>query len=167
MLRVLNSTIRLMGACAMFFLMMITVVDVFARNVLNSPLPGADELAELALGCIVFLLLPAITYKRGHIAVDLVGRRSDGALRMVLEVAAAVIGCAVFLLIGWRLAYLAMNAQKYGDATPSLHIPMAPMFYLIAFLAIVSAGASLATIPSAIRAAYPRTVTPEHAKADQ
>lgn len=152
MWRLLNSTTRLSGACAIFFLMALTVVDVFGRSVLNRPLPGADELTELTLACIVFLLLPAITCKRGHIAVDLVGRNPNGVLRMVLEIAAAIIGCSVFILIGWRLAHLAVTAQKYGDATPFWQIPLAPIFYLIAGLAIINACASLATIPGAVRA---------------
>lgn len=147
----LSKAIDVFGAFLLFALMMLTVVDVFGRSVLNRPLPGADELTELALGCVVFLLLPKISLQRRHIAVDLVARKSGRSLRSALDLLGAATGFVVFALIGWRLWHLAVTASGYNDSTATLGIPIAPALYLFAVLAIVNAFAFLATIPAALR----------------
>ena len=62
------------GAAALAFLVVLTVVDVVGRYALSAPAPGATELTEFGVAALVFAALPAVTWRGGHVAVDLLDR---------------------------------------------------------------------------------------------
>lgn len=156
----LNKAINVLAASLLFVLMMLTVVDVIGRTVLNRPLPGTGELTEIALACIVFCLLPQVSLRQRHISVDLISRLVSRPVLMALDVIVALAGFVAFGLVGWRLWYFAVAAGRYDDATPTLGLPLAPLLYLVAVLAGVSAFAFLLTIPEALKGST-STKTPE------
>lgn len=140
----------LFGAVLLFVLMAVTFVDVLGRNVINKPLTGASELTEVLLALIIFLMLPQVALRQQHIVIDLIDGVAGRIGRAVLDIFAALISAAMFGLIAMQLWVLGDKSAGYADATPSLGIPLAPVFYVLAVLAAINVLAFLIAIPISI-----------------
>ncbi|SHM51548.1 TRAP-type C4-dicarboxylate transport system, small permease component [Roseovarius litoreus] len=124
-----------LASVLLFALMIITFVDVIGRNFLNRPLPGAPELTQIFLATMVLLMLPSVSWRQDHIAVDLVDMLKSRLLSVVQQILTSVIGAVLFGVIGWRLWGLGERAGRFNDATVSLYIPLEPIFYGMSILA--------------------------------
>ena len=139
-------------------LMGVVVVDVVGRNLLSHPLVGATEIEEILIGAIVFLGYPVLALREMHITVDLVS--VGPALRAVQRVLAALVGAALFAVIGWRLWVQAERVMRYGETTGVLAIPIWTMLAGISILAGVTALFFLLSIGRVLRGAAP-SASPE------
>jgi TRAP-type C4-dicarboxylate transport system permease small subunit len=142
----LRTVIGLISSVLMFLLMMLTVVDVIGRNFLHAPLPGAAELTEMALPLLMFLLLPQITFTQKHITVELIDGISGPVMRFLQKLVASVAGAGLFFLIGWQVWVLGQRSASYGDVSTTLHIPIAPVLYVVAILSVICAFAFLGVL---------------------
>jgi TRAP-type C4-dicarboxylate transport system permease small subunit len=147
----IDKWIGVFASVLLFLLMMLTVVDVTGRSLLNQPLTGASELTEITLACIVFLLLPQIARDQKHITVDLIGSVASRQVQAALDLVSGLTGCFVFSVIAWQMWGLAERAAGYGDATPSLGLPLAPVLILLAIMSFLTALGFLATILKVFR----------------
>ena len=59
------------AAVTLFSLMLTTCIDVFGRYLFNNPLTGSTELTEIAVGIVVFSVLPVISWRNDHVVVDI------------------------------------------------------------------------------------------------
>jgi TRAP-type transport system small permease protein len=150
MLKRVEILVGILGASLLFLLMAVTFIDVFGRNLLNRPLVGASELTEVLLACIIFLMLPQVALRQQHIIIDLIDNVIARPVRIVLDIAAALLSAGMFTLIAQQLWVLGTKAAGYADATPSLGIPLAPVFYFVAILAGFNVIAFLITIPAIV-----------------
>lgn len=129
------------ASLALFTLMVLTFADVVLRSVANAPIEAATELIRLLMAVIVFTALPALSWRGGHITVDLL----DGLFRRLriargLE-ALVSIACGVALWFpARRIIDLAERAKSYGDQTEYLHIPTFYIAWLIAASVFVTAA---------------------------
>ena len=136
-------------ACAALFLLMVmTFCDVVLRSTMNAPIAAAPELTRILMAIIVFSVMPIISSRNGHIAVDL----ADGLflrLGLVRERNAAIhMICGVALI--WplqRVWLLAERARSYGDVTEYLGIPQ---FYIGWFIAGSLASTAMAMVATGI-----------------
>lgn len=120
-------------------LMAMTVVDVLGRYLLNAPLSGAYELTQYGLALVVFAALPQVTAAGEHVAVDLFEKALPAWVRRSLAFVWAVIIAGALLFLAWRLTFLAERLGRYGDSTPTLKIPLAPLAWIMAGSAALSA----------------------------
>jgi TRAP-type C4-dicarboxylate transport system permease small subunit len=113
--------------------MVMTFFDVILRSVFNSPIEEATELTRILMAVIVFSVLPVISSRGDHIAVDLADSLFD---RFRLDRARnAVVFLFSAVLLYWpteRVWILAERARDYGDVTEYLAIPQ---FYIGWFIA--------------------------------
>jgi TRAP-type C4-dicarboxylate transport system permease small subunit len=143
----LRASEQFIGVCAalvLFCLMGLGVVDVVFRYLLNSPVPGAAEIAELLLGVMVFLALPLATARREHVTVDLLpvsSQRLRGRLRLALTY---LISAGVAAAMAWQLAGKARDQADYGDTSAFLSIPLAPIAWLMTTTTAIAAAILLA-----------------------
>lgn len=124
-------------------MMLLTLLDVVGRYALNAPVPGATELTELLLAVVIFIGLPIASADQDHVRIDLVigvlPRAVTRALAPLIETASAVI----LLVIAWQIWRVGSGLAGYGGATMTLHIPLAPVAYLLALLTILAAALHL------------------------
>ncbi|MGE0313442.1 MAG: TRAP transporter small permease [Lautropia sp.] len=118
---------------------MLTFGDVLGRNVFGRPLPGATELTELALVGMTFLIYPRLALRQQHLVIDLFDRYMGVAARRLQQCASGVCGAVLFGAIGWRLWILGGRASGYGDVTAYLQIPLAPAYWFMSVLAVITA----------------------------
>jgi len=135
-----------LSAVLLFVLMVLTVLDVVGRNFLHRPLLGASELTEMLLPYVVFLLLPHISLHHKHITIELIDGISGRWLRRVQTILAGLTGAIVFSIIAWHLWVFGDRAVSYGDLSPSLGLPLAPVIYGISILSGLTAIAFLASL---------------------
>lgn len=141
------------NACAALTLgaiVVLMVVDVTARYLFNSPVPGAGEVIELAMAVLVFSALPMTTLRREHVTLDYVETMLPAAVRRVTSKLTDIATAAIIGFLAWRLAVKSATIISYGDTTPYLQWPIAP----IAIFVSVMAGATALLL--AISAFQPR-----------
>lgn len=131
----------LLGSCAalvLFALMAITLVDVTGRYLFSAPLSGAFEVTEMMLAALIFLGLPLVTAKGGHVAVDLLDALLPAWLRAVQSLLIDLINVLAFGIFAWVLWELAFKTYRYEDTTSVLEIPYAGLVFMMAFTTSVS-----------------------------
>jgi TRAP-type C4-dicarboxylate transport system permease small subunit len=133
-LRWTNRVMVYVAAVALFGMMMLTVVDVFGRYFLNKPIKGVYELVGFTLVCAGAWGMGYSQIKKGHIRVDFLLKRFSERVQAILTILANLVGFAGFSLLCWRVILLAQYyfSLKKGNATDTLHIPIAPFVILLA-----------------------------------
>ena len=84
--RMLDRSLGLVVALIMFFMMVLTFIDVVGRQLFDSPVPGGGELTEIALGFVVYIGLPLVCLRREHITIGLMAGIFKGRVRQMQHV---------------------------------------------------------------------------------
>jgi len=126
---------KLMSRVAMvilFFMMGLTVIDVFMRKVFSNSILGSVELTEYMLVILIFLSLAETEVTEGHVKVDLImGRFGERAQAL----ADAITQGICFLLSGlitWSGVAYAVRMKASGEVSQDLWIPKFPFVYVVA-----------------------------------
>jgi TRAP-type C4-dicarboxylate transport system permease small subunit len=129
-----NRIMVYIASAALFGMMMLTVVDVTGRYFFNSPIRGVYELVGFTLVCTGGWGMGYSQIKKGHIRVDFLLKRFSERAQAVLNILANLVGLVAFSLLFWRVILLAdyFLSLKKGNATDTLHIPIAPFVILLA-----------------------------------
>lgn len=130
-----NRIATFLSACLLFSLMLLVFIDVTGRNLFNRPLPGTSELMELALGVLVFLLLPLVAEREKHITIVLIPLPTEWIPRILSNVC----GAFLFAVMSWRLWLMAIRSSGFSDATAVLAIPITPFIYGMSVFAAFTA----------------------------
>lgn len=131
------------AAAVLFVLMAMTCVDVAGRELASAPLPGATELTRLMLAALVFCALPVASWRDQHIVVDLLDSVFPQRLVPLRQLVVNLLAAVALAAVAVRSWHFADRSVEYGDVTEYLHLPVAPMVYLIAALAALTAGLML------------------------
>lgn len=118
----------------MFSMMALIFIDVTARYVFNSPIPGGSEYVAFLLGLLVFSGFAVVTRDQAHITVGLFDHLIRGRFRwyrdLVIRVANAfAVGFVVNRL--WAEAQFMREVQQIGEF---LDFEVAPVYYAVALL---------------------------------
>jgi|TARA_B100000315_G_scaffold164796_1_gene153433 TRAP-type C4-dicarboxylate transport system permease small subunit len=139
----------------LFCLMAMTCVDVVGRYFFNSPLDGATELTQLAMGVIVFAVLPTVSFREDHVSVDLLDIWFPDRLINSRQILMNIIAMIAMGVVTWRMWIIAERTVEYGDATEFLEIPYAPMYFFISAMCGATAIAIAFNIPRYLRGRGP------------
>ena len=107
-------------------LMLLLVVEIIGRK-LNHPIPGATEIAGMALVAVVFLGLAHCEELRGHIRVEFLISRFSPRSRRVVELFGYFIGFVVYTLLTWQTGVEAAISWDIHETIPTLlQLPVYP-----------------------------------------
>jgi TRAP-type C4-dicarboxylate transport system permease small subunit len=123
--------LELAAATTLFFMMMITVVDVVGRYVFNSPLSSTTELTEVSMGIIVFSVLPIITWRNDHVVVDLLDRLFPPIAHMLRTAIIHLITSVALGFLGKRIIEMGERSLSYGEVTEYVEIPLGGVYYIL------------------------------------
>lgn len=137
--RFIARPLSIAATVVMFFMMVLTLVDVIGRYLLSIPVTGAFEITEFMLASVIFLGLPLVTSNEGHITVDIIDSFISPFIVNFLEAVATLIGAAGFSLLAWKLWEHTFKNFHYDDATAVLGIPYAWLTLLMAITVSLSA----------------------------
>ncbi|MCB5364274.1 TRAP transporter small permease [Pusillimonas sp. CC-YST705] len=139
------------AAVSLLSIMVLMLLDVSGRYLFNSPVPGAAEIIELAMGITVFSALPLVTARNEHIRLDYLSQALHGRVQAFTNAIVGTISTAGMGLLAWRIAEKALTLQRYGDTTPFLRIPISPIAW---FITVCAAAAALIFLWHALRFWY-------------
>ncbi|MEZ5660969.1 MAG: TRAP transporter small permease [Burkholderiaceae bacterium] len=122
-----------LAAASLFAMMVMTFFDVVLRSVANNPIESATELTRLFMGIIVFSCLPTVSWRNGHIVVDLLDKMFGPSAARLRDSLIDLVCGALLFLPGKRVIELAERSRSYGDLTEYLQIPT---FYIGWFIGI-------------------------------
>jgi TRAP-type transport system small permease protein len=128
-----------LSAVTLFALMMVTCVDVVGRYVFNSPLTGSTELTEIAVGIVVFSVLPIISWRNDHIVVDLLDPLFPALAQFIRTIIINICICIGLLFLGQRINVLGERSLSYEEVTEYLEIPAGWMMHFIGYICWVTA----------------------------
>ncbi|WP_086481469.1 TRAP transporter small permease [Oceanospirillum sanctuarii] len=123
------------AALTLFGLMLVTCFDVGGRYFLGNALDGATELTEIGLAILVFAEMPVITWRSGHVIVDILDRMLSSVAIRILGLLSALIISGSFSVLGIQIYKLAERSLRRDEITELLQLPTG---YIITFIAIMS-----------------------------
>lgn len=142
----IESFFSLVASFSLLSLVLLTFCDVLCRNFLNSPIPGATELSEIALAFIIFFGFPGLALRKAHIMVDLLDRFTSDRWKKGQSIAGSILGALTFGGLAIAMGQLANQVHQAGDATLQLSIPLALVLYVLTALSAVTAVAFVAIL---------------------
>lgn len=143
--------LELIAAVVLFFLMVLTCADVVGRYFLNNPVKGATELTEMGLAVVLFSAMPVITWRGGHIVVDLIDSFLPNAVIKVLVWISTLLVSVSLYFAAVRVYEIGARSLRRGITSDFLHIPVGLVIQYIAVLSwITSAGLIIYSILNSI-----------------
>lgn len=131
-LSLIENMLAIIAMADVMAMMIISSVDVFGRQLLNSPLRGSVELQAISMGIIVFLSLPSSQRMDVHVGMDLIPGRLKGKSLRNLNFFNLAIPFIIFLIItysSWKAAMYAFETHRIS--TGVLFVPMAPFLFMV------------------------------------
>ncbi len=120
-------------------LMLITCIDVFGRYLFNNPLTGSTELTEIAVGIVIFSVLPIVSWRNDHVVVDILDHFFSRRVHMIRTIVINLLISVALVFLGQRIYVLGQRSLSYGEVTEYLAIPLGWMMIFIAIMCWVTA----------------------------
>lgn len=130
-----------MAAFTLMALMLITCVDVFGRYLFNNPLTGSTELTEMAVGIVIFSVLPIVSWRNEHVVVDILDSFVSARVHMIRTIVINILISIALVYLAQRVYVLGQRSLSYGEVTEYLAIPIGWMMIFIAVMCWLSAAA--------------------------
>lgn len=134
-LRGVDLVLGILASLILAALALLTFTDVVFRNA-GDAVRGAVEVTELLMGALIFVSLPLVGLRDGHVTVELTQRFLRGLPGRILDLATRMLSAGVLLVIGWQLWVRAGRLAMANDLTATLQIPKAPLAYFMAVLCV-------------------------------
>ena len=153
----LRKALEYLAALALTALILVTVVDVFGRYVLNSPLPGAFEYVRALMAFVTFAALPLVCARNEHLRAGILDHMMSPRMNALREPFVQLLSVLVLAGIAWRLWAESRAKWVSKDVLSSIDLPL---WIPIAFMMVLSVAAVLVTVALAIattRSALGRT----------
>lgn len=135
--------LELIAAITLFFLMALTCADVFGRYFLDNAVDGATELTEMGIAILVFAEMPVVTWRGGHVVVDILDKMIGSKLIKILGLVSAFLMSTSLYFLAIRIYELAERSHSRGEVTEYLQLPVGYIVQYIAFMSWVTAGAMI------------------------
>lgn len=135
----------------LFGMMILTFVDVAGRYLFNSPIYGAYEIIYLMMPALIFLALPIVCFREGHVTIDLLDSLIPSWIKRFQAVLVNLVAMAALIFIGWRLYVLSGDQAMNQDVTDTLYLSKSPFAM---FMAIMTWVASIALLINAVGYAF-------------
>jgi TRAP-type transport system small permease protein len=137
--RFVAAACGLLGAVALFAIMLLTLVDVSGRKVLSQSVTGSLELTEMLMVLVIFAGLPLVSLRGEHVVFDSLDTLWPRGFKRVLEGAVDLL-CAVAMAgLAWLMWEKAGQMAQYGDITAQLKLPLGPLVSVMSVLCAITA----------------------------
>lgn len=135
--------LELIAAITIFFLMILTCADVFGRYFLGNAVDGTTEMTEMGIAILVFAELPVVTWRGGHVIVDILDKAMGSKLIKALALFSAFLMSTSLYFLAVRIFELAERSNSRGEVTEYLQLPVGYIVEYIAIMSWVTAGSMI------------------------
>ncbi|MBW2109361.1 MAG: TRAP transporter large permease subunit, partial [Deltaproteobacteria bacterium] len=112
---------------------LLTVVDVIARSLFNSPIGGVIEIEQFMLAVVVFLAIAHTETKNGHVSVDILSRKYPRKISLFVSSVSNIIFMFCAILYCWYQVEKSIESFRMNEAGLITGIPHYPILLLTAF----------------------------------
>ena len=116
----------------LFFMMLMTMLDVFLRKFFNASILGTVEVTEMSMVVVVFFALAECQVHDGHIKVDLVLKKCSPRVQALCDVFTQFVSFLLFCFMTAALFRYAESMRAWGEVTLDLAMPVYPFVYVAA-----------------------------------
>ncbi|UPQ90293.1 TRAP transporter small permease [Vibrio sinaloensis] len=132
-----------LAALSLFLMMVITFVDVTARNLLNAPILGSTEMIEVLLAIMVFMAFPLVSWQEENICVDLLDNYFPSKWVSLRQIIINLICACSLILVAATNWKLAGRSLEYEEVTEILELPLGYVTYLISVTGFIGGALTL------------------------
>ena len=127
----LNKGMVGIAGTALSFIVVLTTTDVVLRA-FGRPILGTYEVVAICGGLVIGLAAPFTSWRRGHIAVDIVTRKFPDRAKDISNIATRCVAIGLCLIIGWNIIKIGTDFWEGGEVSNTLQLPLYPVAYAIA-----------------------------------
>ena len=132
-----------LGTIGLIAEVVVILIDVTGRS-FGAPLTGAQDITQMSMLVLVFGGMALCDRQGGHIAVDVFERAFPGWLIRLGDLAAALVGAAIFAGVAYNMWFSARMSVMLHQSTNILYLPFAWFkYYIVATSAITAFGMAL------------------------
>ena len=132
----ISNVFAWVGTVALFFMMLLTFIDVLGRYIFNKPVIGAQDVVEQLMVVLVFTVLGQVTIDRIHIRADVLNPVLSVRNYCIISAISFGIAAAVVILMAWQTGIQAWkHVLNLNLVTGVISMPLAP-FYVITSLGL-------------------------------
>lgn len=121
------------GGTVVLALGLLTVLQVTFRYALNSPIQGADDMAQLLLVSLVALSVAHSGRTGGQVAVEILGQIGGPKVTRWTDILVKVGGVFMLVILALKLVDNGTTAVEFGATTSTLLVSFEPFYYLLGF----------------------------------
>ena len=133
----------ILGTLGLIAEVVVILIDVTGRY-FGAPLTGAQDITQMSMLVLVFGGMALCDRQGGHIAVDVFERAFPGWLIRLGDLAAALVGAAIFAGVAYNMWFSARMSVMLHQSTNILYLPFAWFkYYIVATSAITAFGMAL------------------------
>jgi TRAP-type C4-dicarboxylate transport system permease small subunit len=127
----LNKGMVVVGGIALSLIVALTTTDVVLRAA-GRPILGTYEIVAILGGIVIGFAAPFTSWKRGHIAVDLVTSRLPEKIRNAINTVTRCVAIGLCLIIGCHIIKIGTDFREGSEVSNTLQLPLYPVAYGIA-----------------------------------
>jgi len=127
--------LELIATSSLLFLMLLTCTDVIGRYVFNNSLDAASELTEVAIAILVFAEMPVITWRGGHVVVDVLDNFLGSKIVKALGLLSILVMSSSLYYLAYRIFALGARSLRRSEESEFLAMPVG---YIVQYIAIMS-----------------------------
>ena len=139
----LRTALAYLAALSLCILILVTIVDVFGRYVLNTPLPGAFEYVRALMAIVTFAALPLVSARNEHLRAGILDHLISPRVNALREPFIQFVSTVVLAGIAWRLGSEAARKWVSKDILSSINLPL---WMPIAFMTVLCVAAFVVTL---------------------
>jgi len=121
-----TKILTVIAAACLTIMMLLTAADVGFRYFLNSPIPGALELAEFLMAIIVPFSIAYCAFDKSHVAVELIVDHLPKKVQKICNFIITLPTIGFILLISWQNYYNIIDVYDQKLTSAVLKIPAFP-----------------------------------------
>jgi TRAP-type C4-dicarboxylate transport system permease small subunit len=114
---------------AIFFMVVLTCIDVLGAKLFRSPIFGSIDAMMMAQLIVVSFAAAMTLIQNRHVQVEFFVILLPRRIRSAIDCLIRLLCLGFFVLIVWRLLAHGHYLQMGGEQTPTAHIPMSPFAY--------------------------------------
>ena len=127
-----SGKLRLLGACCLMGMTLLTCVDVVGRY-FRHPVYGSMELVGFMATLSCIMALPYTHQVGGHIGVELLVRLLSEKAQTIISVCTNALSLLLFSVVTWCMTQYALTMQQSGEVSISLQLPEYVVIFITAF----------------------------------
>lgn len=128
-----EKTMRIIAACCLFGMALLTGADVAMRGAFNTPIFGCEEIVSILGVIAVGFALPYTHFQKSHIGVEILVRHFSKTTRNKIKLVTNSVTFIMVALIAWRMFLYAQTLGASGEVSMNLELPEYYVIYVLAF----------------------------------